>query len=290
MKSGFVTIIGRPNAGKSTLLNAMIGQKISIVSEQSQTTRHAIQGILHHPDYQIVFVDTPGIHKPKARLGERMNAQAFGSLEGVDVVLYVIDANEVFGKGDHYLIERLATEKNIIVVMNKIDLIKVEKMVHLKTIYQNLLPQAKIVEVSAIKRALIDDLIKTIIPFLSGNTPYFPPSMITNVNEPFQLAEWIRERVLAHTYEEVPHSVAVAIDAIEADGLKRKVIASIIVEKPSQKGILIGEKGSKIRKIRLETTRTLFKDFGLEVQLELFVRVEKNWRDSLDRLKEFGIS
>jgi GTP-binding protein Era len=237
-----------------------------------------------------VFVDTPGIHKPKARLGERMNAQAFGSLEGVDVVLYVIDANEVFGKGDHYLIERLATEKNIIVVMNKIDLIKVEKMVHLKTIYQNLLPQAKIVEVSAIKRALIDDLIKTIIPFLSGNTPYFPPSMITNVNEPFQLAEWIRERVLAHTYEEVPHSVAVAIDAIEADGLKRKVIASIIVEKPSQKGILIGEKGSKIRKIRLETTRALFKDFGLEVQLELFVRVEKNWRDSLDRLKEFGIS
>lgn len=289
MKTGFVTIVGRPNAGKSTLLNRLVGEKVSIVSDKSQTTRHAIQGVYQDEEAQIVFVDTPGIHKPKARLGERMNAHAFGSIEGVDAVVLLVDSSVPIGKGDAYILQRLKTEGNLIVVFNKIDLVTIEKIHHVKGYYASLLPHATFVELSALKGALVADLISAIKPFLSEGPLYFPTHTKTNVNEAFRLTEFIREKVLHYTYEEIPHSVAVTIDQLEEEGDTRTIYASIIVEKDSQKGILIGEGGSRIRSIRLATVKDVKRHLKLDISLELFVRVEKNWRDSIDRLKEFGL-
>ena len=289
MKTGFVTIVGRPNAGKSTLLNRLIGEKVSIVSDKSQTTRHAIQGIYHDEEAQIVFVDTPGIHKPKARLGERMNAHAFGSIEGVDVVILLVDSSVPIGKGDAYILDRLKTEKNLLIAFNKIDLVKIDQIQRMKGYYASMLPNATFVELSALKGALVPELIASIKPFLSEGPLFFPVDTKTNVNEAFRLTEFIREKVLHYTYEEIPHSVAVTIDQLEHDGDTRTIYASIIVEKDSQKGILIGEGGKRIRSIRLATAKDVKRHLHLDISLELFVRVEKNWRDSIDRLKEFGL-
>jgi GTP-binding protein Era len=289
MKTGFVTIVGRPNAGKSTLLNRLVGEKVSIVSDKSQTTRHAIQGVYEDEEAQIVFVDTPGIHKPKARLGERMNAHAFGSLEGVDVVILLVDSSVTIGKGDAYILERLKTEPHLIVAFNKIDQVTVDRMQRVKGYYASSLPTATFVELSALKGALIPELLATIKPFLSEGPLYFPLHTKTNVNETFRLTEFIREKVLHYTYEEIPHSVAVTIDQLEKKGDTRTIYASIIVEKDSQKGILIGEGGKRIKAIRLATSKDVKRHLNLDISLELFVRVEKNWRDSIDRLKEFGL-
>jgi GTPase len=289
MKTGFVSIIGRPNAGKSTLLNRLVGEKVSIVSDKSQTTRLAIQGIFDDDTTQIVFVDTPGIHKPKARLGERMNAQAFGSLEGIDVVVLLVDSSVPFGKGDEYILERIRFEKNLIIAFNKIDQVNIHQISVLKDKYKKACPDAVMVELSALKNALVDDFLTTIKSFLKEGPRYFPKATKTNVSEAFRLTEFIREKVLFYTYEEIPHSVAVTIDQIESENDTRTIYASIIVEKDSQKGILIGEKGQRIRSIRLATIRDVKRHLKLEVSLELFVRVEKNWRDSIDKLKEFGL-
>jgi GTPase len=289
MKTGFVSIIGRPNAGKSTLLNRLVGEKVSIVSDKSQTTRLAIQGIFEDDTTQIVFVDTPGIHKPKARLGERMNAQAFGSLEGIDVVVLLVDSSVPFGKGDEYILERIRFEKNLIIAFNKIDHVNIHQISVLKDKYKKACPDAVMVELSALKNALVDDFLTTIKSFLKEGPRYFPKATKTNVSEAFRLTEFIREKVLFYTYEEIPHSVAVTIDQIESEHDTRTIYASIIVEKDSQKGILIGEKGQRIRSIRLATIRDVKRHLKLEVALELFVRVEKNWRDSIDKLKEFGL-
>jgi GTPase len=289
MKTGFVSIIGRPNAGKSTLLNRLVGEKVSIVSDKSQTTRLAIQGIFDDDTTQIVFVDTPGIHKPKARLGERMNAQAFGSLEGIDVVVLLVDSSVPFGKGDEYILERIRFEKNLIIAFNKIDQVNIHQISVLKDKYKKVCPDAVMVELSALKNALVDDFLTTIKSFLKEGPRYFPKATKTNVSEAFRLTEFIREKVLFYTYEEIPHSVAVTIDQIESENDTRTIYASIIVEKDSQKGILIGEKGQRIRSIRLATIRDVKRHLKLEVSLELFVRVEKNWRDSIDKLKEFGL-
>lgn len=289
MKTGFVTIIGRPNAGKSTLLNAIVGEKISIVSDKSQTTRHPIQGVYDAEDCQIVFVDTPGIHKPQARLGERMNAYAFGSIEGVDLVVLLIDSSVPFGKGDHYILERIKTEKNLIFAFNKIDLVTIETMTSLKATYQASVPHAQILELSALKKALLPELIDAMKPYLNEGPRYFPTQTKTNVSEAFRLTEFIREKVLYYTYEEIPHSVAVTIDHIETVEGVKTLYASIIVEKESQKGILIGQKGQRIRSIRLATIKDVQRHLNQTIALELFVKVEKNWRNSIDRLKEFGL-
>jgi GTP-binding protein Era len=289
MKTGFVSIIGRPNAGKSTLLNRLVGEKVSIVSDKSQTTRLAIQGIYEDETTQIVFVDTPGIHKPKARLGERMNAQAFGSLEGIDVVVLLVDSSVPFGKGDEYILERIRFEKHLIIAFNKIDQVNIHQISVLKDKYKKACPDAVMVELSALKNALVNDFLTTIKSFLKQGPRYFPKATKTNVSEAFRLTEFIREKVLFYTYEEIPHSVAVTIDQIESENDTRTIYASIIVEKDSQKGILIGEKGQRIRSIRLATIRDVKRHLKLEVALELFVRVEKNWRDSIDKLKEFGL-
>jgi GTP-binding protein Era len=289
MKSGFVAIVGRPNVGKSTLLNALVGKKISIVSNKPQTTRLAIQGVYHEDALQIVFVDTPGIHKPKARLGEIMNAQAYASLQDIDAVILLIDASKAFGPGDQFLVQRLEKISNLIVVFNKIDLTNVQLIESLKSTYLRLLPQSKQLELSALKKTFIEDLIAMIKPQLKTGPAFFPKDVLTNFPESFQLIEAIREQVLHLTYEEIPHSVAILIDQLKVEDKKRILYATIIVEKDSQKGILIGKDGNMLRKIRQRVVQQVEKNMGLALSLELFVKVEPHWRDSANRLKEYGL-
>lgn len=289
MKSGFVAIIGRPNAGKSTLLNAIIGKKISIVSNKPQTTRLAIQGVYHEKNLQIVFVDTPGIHKPKARLGEIMNAQAYASLQDIDMVLLLVDASKAFGPGDQFIVNRLTHLNHVMVVFNKIDLTNVTLIESLKKAYATVLPKAIQFEISAIKKTFIEDLIDGIKPHLKTGPAFFPKEVLTNFPESFQLMEAIREQVLHLTYEEIPHSVAIVIDQLKSEKQQRTLFASIIVEKDSQKGILIGKNGSMLKKIRQRVIQQVEKNMGLNLSLELFIKVEPHWRDSPNRLKEYGL-
>lgn len=289
MKSGFVAIIGRPNVGKSTLLNALVGQKISIVSNKPQTTRLAIQGVYHDRALQIVFVDTPGIHKPKAKLGEIMNAQAFATLQDIDAVCLLVDASKAFGKGDDFLVQRVKSIQNLIVVFNKIDLTNVTLIEALKTQYKQVLPQAIQMEISAYKQLFLNELITTLKGFLKTGPAFFPKDVLTNFPESFRLMEAIREQVLHLTYEEIPHSVAITIDQLKTDGKQRTLYASIIVEKDSQKGIIIGKQGSMLKKIRQRVVENVEKNMGLTLSLELFVKVEPKWRDSPNRLKEYGL-
>jgi GTP-binding protein Era len=290
MKSGFVTIIGRPNVGKSTLLNALIGQKISIVTDKPQTTRLAIQGIYHRPDLQIVFVDTPGIHKPKARLGEVMNAQAFSSIKGMDCVILLIDASVPFGKGDEFLVQKLIHEPSLVIAFNKIDLTHVSLIESLKNQYHSLLPQAIFVEISAYKHIYLQEFIKVVSTFIKEGPSYFPENIITNFPEAFHVSELIREKVMLFTREEIPHSVVITIDDYTVENDIRTVYASIIVEKESQKGIVIGKNGAMIAKIRQHAVQDVRKHLSLDLSLELYVKVSTKWRDSLNRLKEFGLS
>jgi GTP-binding protein Era len=289
MKSGFVAIIGRPNVGKSTLLNALIGKKISIVTNKPQTTRLAIQGVYHEAQLQIVFVDTPGIHKPKARLGEMMNAQAFASLKGIDLVLLLVDASKAFGAGDAFLATRLKDIPQVMVVFNKIDLTTAPLIENLKQTYTTLLPHATQREISALKKTFVDDLILAIKPHLKTGPRFFPKDVLTNFPEDFQIRELIREQVMHLTYEEIPHSVVIVIDKLVAKDQQRTVYASIIVEKNSQKGIVIGKQGKMISKIRQRVTQEVERHLGLALSLELFVKVEPKWRDSPNRLKEYGL-
>lgn len=289
MKSGFVAIIGRPNVGKSTLLNALVGQKISIVSNKPQTTRLAIQGVYHDDGLQIVFVDTPGIHKPKAKLGEIMNAQAFATLQDIDVVCLLVDASKVYGKGDEYLVQRLKLIPNLMVIFNKIDLTTITLIESLKKQYAAVLPNAKQMEISAYKQLFLKEMIMTLKGFLKTGPAFFPKDVLTNFPESFRLMEAIREQVLHLTYEEIPHSVAITIDQLKSEGKQRTLYATIIVEKDSQKGILIGKQGNMLKKIRERVVDNVGKNLGLTLSLELFVKVEPKWRDSPNRLKEYGL-
>jgi|694.fasta_scaffold42902_5 GTP-binding protein Era len=288
MKTGFVSIIGRPNAGKSTLINALIGRKISIVTSKPQTTRNAIQGVLNQPNLQVVFVDTPGIHKPKAQLGNAMNATAFSSLKDIDMILYVVDASVPFGTGDEYLINRIKNEDKIIVVFNKIDRTNVALIESLKVSYQHHLPQAACIEISALNKVFLTDLIELIQKKLKKGPLYFPEGVYTNYPESFMISELIREKIIELTRQEIPHSIAVHIDKIEDLKEGKYIQASVIVERQSQKAILIGEKGKMIRKIAYQATRDVQLLLKQSALIELYVKVEEDWRNSSSKLKEFG--
>ncbi len=288
MKSGFVTIIGRPNVGKSTIINALIGRKVSIITPKPQTTRLAVQGILHRPDLQIVFVDTPGIHKPQQKLGEAMNRTAYSALREVDAIILVVDAGLPFGPGDAYLIDKLPKHDHILVVFNKIDTTTFPLVTMLKETYARYLPNAKLIEISAIRLHNLEEIIDTLEAIMPEGPAYFPADVYTNFPEAFALSETIREKVMMLTKQELPHVVAVQVEKIEDKGHTRTIQATIIVEKASQKGIIIGQGGTMIKRIGTMARREIEADSGRHVVLELFVRVEDNWRDSLLRLKEFG--
>ena len=289
MKSGFVAILGRPNVGKSTILNGLINHKVSIVTDKSQTTRNNIIGIYNDENTKIVFLDTPGIHKPTQQLGKEMNNMAYSAAHDVDVAILVVDASKPFGTGDSYIIEHLDIHRcPLIIVFNKIDLARLDKAEALKKIYRDYFPKAIFVDTVAKERFNLDKLVAEVTTFLPEGPAYYPVEMITDKDEIFQIKEIIREKVLKALREEVPHSVAIYMENIEWDCKPIKIFASIIVEKEGQKGIVIGANGKRIKEIGSKARRDIEKLLRQHVYLELEVKVNEDWRNAPAALKEYG--
>lgn len=289
-KSGFVSIVGRPNVGKSTLLNHILKTKLAIMSDVAQTTRNTIQGIYTDDEAQIIFMDTPGIHKPQDGLGNFMNTTALNSIYGVDMVLFIAPANETIGRGDRFIIERLKeADGPVFLLLNKCDLVSKEEVVKKLTEWKELFDFKEIIPISALEDQNVDTLISTIKNYLNEGMMYYPKDQMTDHPERFVMAEFIREKILYFTREEVPHSVAIVVErmAEQEDG-SVEVIATIVVDRKSQKGILIGKQGSMIKKIRQNAQREMKRFLQTPVHLELFVKVENNWRNKQKYLKEFG--
>lgn len=288
-KSGFVSIVGRPNAGKSTFLNQVLQTKLAIISDVAQTTRNTIQGIYTDKQAQIVFLDTPGVHKPQDRLGSFMNTSAMNTIYDVDVVLFMAPADEKIGKGDMYIINRLKqTDVPVYLVLNKIDLLTKEEIYDKLVEWQNVFPFKEMIPVSAKTGLQVDHLIEVIKNDLHEGPKYYEDDQITDHPERFIIAEYIREKILYFTSQEIPHSIAIVIDKIEEDEQGMEVIASIVVNRPSQKGIIIGKQGSMIKKIRQNAQRDIRRFLGTNIKLDLFVKVEEGWRNKPKYLKELG--
>ncbi|MBE6130872.1 MAG: GTPase Era [Erysipelotrichaceae bacterium] len=289
-KSGFVSIIGRPNVGKSTLLNNFLGMKLAIVSPRAQTTRNRIQGIYTTETEQIIFIDTPGIHKPKNELGNVMNEFAYSALDGTDLILMLVDASCEIGEGDKYIIEQLSKVKiPVILVLNKVDLVE-DQVVLMNNInsYKDAYNFAGGITLSATEGFNIDKLKDMIVERLEVGPMYYPEDQVLDLPERFVVAEIIREKVLLKTKEEIPHSVAVTIESFKEKSKMIEINATIIVERSSQKMIVIGKGGQMIKSIGTDARRDIVKFLNQKVYLELFVKVEENWRNNKKYLKEFG--
>ncbi|HVA00431.1 MAG TPA: GTPase Era [Terriglobia bacterium] len=279
-RSGFVAIVGRPNAGKSTLLNAFVGAKVSIVTPVSQTTRNRIVGIVHRPDAQVVFMDTPGIHRPLCRLNEQMMTFVREALEERDLALLIVDASAPFGKGDEFALQLLAEySPRTILLLNKIDRVRKPKLLPLIDRYSKLHTFEEIFPVSALKGFGVQEVLDAVIARLPEGPPYFPPEIYTDQPERFLSSEIIRESVIRNTRQELPYVSAVLMDDFEESQTLTRIEATILVERESQKPIIIGEGGSRIKQIGIEARRELEKIFPPKVFLQLFVRVEPHWRD-----------
>ena len=289
MKSGFVAILGRPNVGKSTLLNAIINQKVSIVTDKSQTTRNNIRGIYNSDDAQIIFLDTPGIHKPHQKLGEEMNFMAFSAAHEVDVSILVVDASKPFGVGDEYLLEHLDIhDEKLIILFNKIDLARIDKVEAIKAEYRKHFKKAIFIDTVASEKFNVDEVIKNVISLLDEGPRYYPVDTVTDKDEIFQIKEIIREKVLKTLKEEVPHSIAVYMENIEWEENPVHIRATLIVEKDSQKGIVIGANGKRIKYIGTQARNDIERLIHKHVFLELFVRVQEDWRNNNSSLEEYG--
>lgn len=288
--SGFVAIIGRPNVGKSTFLNRVIGEKIAIMSDKAQTTRNKIQGIYTRKDAQIVFIDTPGIHKPHSQLGDFMVQSALSTLNEVDAVLFMVNATRKRGKGDDFIIERLKkVHKPIYLVINKIDKIHPDKLLDIITEYKDTLDYKEVYPISALQGNNVPELIDNLVADLPEGPQYYPDDQITDHPERFIAGELIREKVLQLTREEVPHSVAVVVDRIKRETDEKVLVqATIIVERPSQKGIIIGKGGKMLKEIGIRARRDIELMLGDKVYLELWVKVQPNWKDRKADLAAFG--
>lgn len=289
-KSGFVSIVGRPNVGKSTLLNQILKTKLAIMSDVAQTTRNTIQGIYTDNEAQIIFMDTPGIHKPQDGLGNFMNTTALNSIYGVDMVLFIAPANETIGRGDRFIIERLKeADGPVFLLLNKCDLVSKDEVIKKLTEWKELFDFKEIIPISALEDQNVDTLISAIKTYLNEGMMYYPKDQMTDHPERFVMAEFIREKILYFTREEVPHSVAIVVERMaELEDGSVEVIATIVVDRKSQKGILIGKQGSMIKKIRQNAQREMKRFLQTTVHLELFVKVENNWRNKQKYLKEFG--
>ncbi len=289
MKSGFVSIVGRPNVGKSTLINNLVGSKVAIISNKPQTTRNNIQGIYHEQDTEIVFIDTPGIHKPNHKLGQYLNKQAYYSLSDSDVILFLIDASMSLGKGDQFVLDKIKEiKKPVILVINKIDKINKEDLMNKILEYKDLYDFADIVPISALKKDNTKELIKVIKKYLKDEIKYYDDDQITNKSTKFLIAEIIREKVFNLTEEEVPHSVTCLVEHIEKNKNSYVINATIIVDRDSLKKIILGSKGSKIKQIGSLARKDIEQLLGSKVYLDLFVKTIKKWRDKDKYLSEFG--
>jgi GTP-binding protein Era len=286
-KSGFVAVVGRPNAGKSTLVNALVGEKVSIVTPVPQTTRNRILGIANRPNAQIILMDTPGIHRPLSRLNEQMMQFVRQALEERDLALLLVDASGKFGKGDEFavsLVQQYAART--ILVLNKIDLIKKPSLLPLMDRYSKLHDFEEIIPVSALRGASLDVLTETIVCRLPEGPQYFPPDQYTDQPERFLAAEIVREKLIGHTRQELPYVTAVLIERFEERPELTRIHARIVVEKESQKPIILGAGGGRIKQIGSEARHELEKLFPPKVFLQLFVKVEPDWRDNPARLSE----
>ncbi|MBW7456438.1 GTPase Era [Paenibacillus sepulcri] len=288
--SGFVAIVGRPNVGKSTLMNEVIGQKIAIMSDKPQTTRNKIHGVYTKDNSQIVFLDTPGIHKPQSKLGNYMNKSAVGTLGEVDAAMFLIDASEGLGGGDRYIIEQLKLVKTpIFLVMNKIDKIHPEALLPLIATYKELHDFAEIIPISALQGNNIDTLLNVLTRYLPEGPQYYPADQVTDHPEQFVCAELIREKILHQTREEVPHSIAVSIEDMKVQDNGVVYIGAVIfVERDSQKGIVIGKQGALLKEVGRLARRDIELLLGSRVFLELWVKVKKDWRNQERVLKDLG--
>ena len=289
-KSGFVAIVGRPNVGKSTFMNYVLGQKIAIMSDKAQTTRNKIQGVYTKEDAQIVFLDTPGIHKPKHELGEFMVKSAYSALKEVDAVLFMVNVSEKRGPGDDFIIEKLKGIKTpIFLVLNKIDLVTPEVLLERVESYKDALDFAGVFPISVLQGNNVNELMEGLINALPEGPQYYPADQITDHPEYFVVSELIREKILQLTQEEIPHSVAVTVDKMQKDEFdKVHVYANIIVERKSQKGIIIGKGGRLLKEIGTQARRDIQQLLGNKVYLELWVKVEKDWRKRKSNLQEYG--
>lgn len=289
-KSGFVTIIGRPNVGKSTLLNGIMGEKLSIVSCKPQTTRNNIQTILTEEDYQLVFVDTPGIHKPKHRLGEYMVKVAQESIKEVDVVLFLTTPEVEVGKGDMYILEQLKeSDVPVVLVLNKIDENSADKVAETLKNYSEVFNFAEIIPISALNGKNVEELKKLMVKYMPEGPKYYPEDMITDQQERFIISETIREKALRLLSQEVPHGIAVEIISMKKDEKNiYHIDATLLCEKDSHKGIIIGKNGTMLKKISTYARQDIEKFLNSKVYLELWVKVKKEWRDSPSLLKELG--
>lgn len=290
-KSGFVTIVGRPNVGKSTFMNRVIGEKIAIMSDKPQTTRNKIQGVMTDKESQIIFIDTPGIHKPKHKLGDYMVNVAENTLNEVDAVLFMINAEEGYGRGDQFILDRLQrVDQPVFLIINKIDRVHPDKLLPLIDQYKEKLDFEEIIPISALEGNNVNHLLDVLKNHLPEGPQFYPEDQITDHPERFVISEFIREKVLHLTREEIPHSIAVVIEGIEPrnEHDKVEIQAAIIVERKSQKGIIIGKQGSMLKEIGKRARRDIESLLGSKVYLELWVKVQKDWRNKQIQLSDFG--
>ncbi|MBF0600703.1 GTPase Era [Limosilactobacillus oris] len=289
-KSGFVALIGRPNVGKSTLLNYIVGQKVAIMSNVAQTTRNKIQGIYTSKDAQIIFIDTPGIHKPATKLGDFMERSTLSALDEVDAIVYVVSATEKRGPGDNFIIERLKqVQQPIYLVVNKIDQVHPNDLPGIVDQYKGALPFKGIIPVSALQGNNVNELINELVAGLPNGPQYYPADQISDHPERFVIAEMIREKVFMLTRDEVPHSVAVDVTSIQREDAEHvHISANIVVERPGQKGIIIGKKGQMLKKIGTLARQDIERLLGDRVFLQLWVKVVPKWRDKSAMLKDYG--
>ena len=288
MKSGFVSIVGRPNAGKSTIINALLERKLSIVTEKAQTTRKSIKGIYDDGEYQIIFIDTPGIHKANHSLGEFMNKEALDSAKDVDANVLVVDASRKFDEGDRFINESLSKEIPLFIVINKIDLMRLPEVQQIKAIYHEVYPKAKIIEASAIENFGIDELLREVKEVIPEGPRYFAEDQITDKDSSFMISEVIREKLLKLLKDEVPHDLAVRVDEIKSKKEAVYIRSTIIVDKESHKGIVIGKNGKRIKAIGMKARADLEEYYNKRIFLELFVSVKEDWLNNPRILKELG--
>ncbi len=288
-KAGFVGIIGKPNVGKSTLMNRLVGEGLSIVTHKAQTTRHRIKGILNSEDYQIVFSDTPGILEPNYLLQEKMMDFVKATLEDADAVLFISDLSEAYM--DETILEKLSAIKApLIVVLNKIDLSSTDEINKLVHGWKKKLKPLAVIPVSALKKFNTEKIIEAILELLPEAPPYFPKDSLSDANERFFVSEIIREKIMLHYQQEIPYSAEVMVEAFKEEEKIVKIAATVFVERDSQKGILIGKGGEDIKRIGIEARIDIEKLLGKKVFLELFVKVEKEWRKNENKLRRFGYS
>jgi GTP-binding protein Era len=290
MNSGFVSIIGRPNVGKSTFLNNFLGEKIAAVSPKPQTTRNRIMGVHTEKRGQILFLDTPGIHKPYNKMHKKMVQLALAHTKGVELIMLVIDVHQAFGKGDEFVLEQISKSTiPIILVLNKIDLVRKEELLPLMKRYQEAIKLEAVVPISAINKQGFEALTNEIFAILPENEPLYPADTLTDQPERALAAEIVREKVFLNIQREVPFCSAVLIDAFVETDTRLEISASILLERKSQKGIVIGKGGSMLKKIGTEARRELMDIFGTRIHLELFVKVRENWREDERMLRELGL-